>query len=93
VDYGSGIIFTEKIPNDDWKKFLIIDTRDPGQFAKNHIPRAINIEWRQVLAKRTSIQKDRPLIDLLQQRITICAGRFRHAGGRMGQPAHLARWL
>lgn len=62
VDYGGGVIFAEQIPKDDWKKFLVIDARDAGQFAKSHIPGAINIEWRQVLAKRTSIPKDRPVL-------------------------------
>lgn len=62
VDYGGGVIFAEQIPKDDWKKFLIIDARDAGQFAKNHIPGAINIEWRQVLAKRASIPKDKPVL-------------------------------
>lgn len=62
VDYGGGVIFAEQIPKDDWKKFLIIDARDAGQFAKSHIPGAINIEWRQVLAKRVSIPKDKPVL-------------------------------
>lgn len=62
VDYGGGVIFAEQIPKDDWKKFLLIDTRDAVQFTKSHIPGAINIEWRQVLAKRASIPKDRPVL-------------------------------
>ncbi len=62
VDYGGGVIFAEQIPKDDWKKFLVIDARDAGQFAKNHIPGAINIEWRQVLAKRDAIPKGKPVL-------------------------------
>lgn len=62
VDYGGGVIFAEQIPKDDWKKFLVIDARDAGQFSKSHIPGAINIEWRQVLAKRASIPKDKPVL-------------------------------
>jgi rhodanese-related sulfurtransferase len=62
VDYGGGVIFAEQIPKDDWSKFLVIDARDAGQFAKSHIPGAINIEWRQVLAKRSSIPKDKPVL-------------------------------
>ena len=62
VDYGGGVIFAEQIAKDDWKKFLVIDARDAGQFAKSHIPGAINIEWRQVLAKRASIPKDKPVL-------------------------------
>jgi rhodanese-related sulfurtransferase len=62
VDYGGGVIFAEQIPKADWQKFLIIDARDAGQFAKSHIPGAINIEWRQALAKRDAIPKDRPVL-------------------------------
>lgn len=61
VDYGGGVIFAEQIPKDDWKKYFVVDARDAGQFAKSHIPGAINIEWRQVLAKRASIPKDNPV--------------------------------
>jgi len=62
VDYGGGVIFAEQIPKEDWKKFLVIDARDAGQFSRNHIPGAINIEWRQILAKRASIPKDKPVL-------------------------------
>lgn len=62
VDYGGGVIFAEQIPKDDWKKFLVIDARDAGQYAKSHIPGAINIEWRQVLAKRNEIPRDKPVL-------------------------------
>ena len=62
VDYGGGVIFSEQIPKDDWKKFLVIDARDSAQFAKSHIPGAVNIDWRQVLAKRASIPKDKPVL-------------------------------
>jgi rhodanese-related sulfurtransferase len=62
VDYGGGVIFAEQIPADEWKKMLIIDARDAGQFAKGHIPGAINMDWRQILAKRSTIPKNRPVI-------------------------------
>ncbi len=62
VDYGGGVIFPEQIPKDDWKKFVLIDARDAGQFARGHIPGAINMDWRQVLAKRDSIPKDKPVL-------------------------------
>jgi rhodanese-related sulfurtransferase len=62
VDYGGGVIFAEQIPKDDWKKFVLIDARDAGQFAKGHIPGAINMDWRKVLAKRDSIPRDKPVL-------------------------------
>ncbi len=62
VDYGGGVIFAEQIPADEWKKMLVIDARDAGQFAKGHIPGAINMDWRQVLAKRNEIPKNKPVL-------------------------------
>lgn len=62
VDYGGGVIFAEQIPKEEWPKFMVIDARDPSQFAKGHIPGAINMDWRQVLAKRTTIPKNKPVL-------------------------------
>jgi rhodanese-related sulfurtransferase len=62
VDYGGGTIFPEQIPKTEYAKMLVIDTRDAAQFAKDHILGAINIEWRQVLAKSAQIPKDKPVL-------------------------------
>jgi rhodanese-related sulfurtransferase len=62
VDYGGGIIFAEQIPADEYKKMLIIDARDRAQFEKGHIPGAINIEWRRVLAQKNQIPKDKTVL-------------------------------
>jgi len=62
VDYGGATIFPEQIPKEDWKRFYVIDARDKDQFAKDHIPGAVNLEWRQVLAKRDSIPTDKSVL-------------------------------
>ncbi|TNF62539.1 MAG: rhodanese-like domain-containing protein [Burkholderiales bacterium] len=62
VDYGGGVIFAEQIPKDEWPKMVVIDARDAGQFARGHIPGAINMDWRQVLARRNEIPRDKPVI-------------------------------
>lgn len=62
VDYGGGVIFAEQIPKDEWPKMVVIDARDAGQFAKGHIPGAIHMDWRQVLAKRNEIPKNKPVL-------------------------------
>lgn len=62
VDYGGGVIFAEQIPKDDWKKLFVIDARDAGQFAKGNIPGSVNMDWRQVLARRNDIPKDRMVL-------------------------------
>ena len=62
VDYGGGVIFAEQIPKEEWSKIMVIDARDPAQFAKGHIPRAVNIDWRQVLTKRNDIPKNKMVL-------------------------------
>lgn len=62
VDYGGATIFPEQIPREDWRKFFVIDARDKDQFAKEHIPGAVNIEWRRTLAERSRIPKDKPVL-------------------------------
>lgn len=62
VDYGGATILPEQIPQEDWKRFHVIDARDKDQFARDHIPGAVNIEWRQVLAQRSAIPKDKSVL-------------------------------
>lgn len=62
VDYGGATIFPEQIPKEDWRKFHVIDARDKAQYAKEHIPGAVNLEWRQVLTQKASIPRDKPVL-------------------------------
>jgi len=62
VDYGGGVIFPEQIPRDEWPRIFVIDARDAGQFAKGHIAGAINMDWRQVLARRNEIPKNQSVL-------------------------------
>jgi len=62
VDYGGATIFPEQIPKEDWSRFHVIDARDKEQFDKEHIPGAVNLEWRQVLEKRATIPKDKSVL-------------------------------
>ena len=59
VEYGGGTILAQQIPAKDWQDFFIIDARNAAQYDKEHIPGAVNIEWRQVLARRSELPKDR----------------------------------
>ena len=62
VDANAGTILPEQIPSEDYKKFHVLDARDAGQFAKEHIPGAVNIEWRQVFAQRAKLPKDKTIL-------------------------------
>ncbi|MDP2025855.1 rhodanese-like domain-containing protein [Sulfuriferula sp.] len=61
-EYGSSLIWPEQIPKDDWNKVFIVDARDAAQFEKEHIPGAVNIEWRQAVARRAELPKDRMVV-------------------------------
>lgn len=62
TEYGSSIIWPEQIPEADWKNVMVIDARDAAQYAREHIPGAINIEWRKVPGQRQDIPKDRMVV-------------------------------
>lgn len=62
VDYMGGTIFPRQIAREDWKDYYVIDARDAEQHAKEHIPGAVNIDWRQVLARRGEFPKGKMIL-------------------------------
>ena len=62
ADANSGTIMAEQLAAEDYKKLLVLDVRDATQFAKDHIPGAMNIEWRQVFAQRAKLPKDKTIL-------------------------------
>jgi len=62
VDYMGGTIFPRQIPREEWKNFFVIDARDAEQYKKEHIPGAVNIDWRQVLARRNELPKGKMIL-------------------------------
>ena len=62
VDYMGGTILPRQIAREDWKDFYVIDARDAEQYQKEHIPGAVNIDWRQVLARRAELPRDKSIL-------------------------------
>ena len=62
VDYGGGTIFAEQIPKSEYPNMVIVDVREASQYAREHIPGAIHIEWRQVLAQSARIPKNQAVL-------------------------------
>jgi rhodanese-related sulfurtransferase len=62
VDANSGTLMAEQIPAEDYKRLFVLDVRDAGQFTQDHIPGAVNIEWRQVFAQRAKLPKDKTIL-------------------------------
>lgn len=54
-EYEGATILPEQIPAEDWKNIYVIDTRDADQYQKAHIPGAVNIDWRKLLARRSEL--------------------------------------
>ena len=61
-EYGGGVIFAEQIPKEEYENIMVIDARDADQFAKDHIPGAVNLEWRQVLNERDQLPDDKMVL-------------------------------
>lgn len=61
-EYGGGVIFAEQIPKEEYENIMVIDARDADQFAKDHIPGAVNIEWRQVMNERENLPDDQMVL-------------------------------
>lgn len=62
ANYEAGIILPEQLTEEIFNDVLFVDTRDAGQFAAGTIPGAVNIEWRQVLARRDELPTDRKVV-------------------------------
>lgn len=62
VDYNSGSILAEQISAEDWKRLYVIDVRDADQFEREHVPGAVNIEWRKVFTERGRLPKDKTIV-------------------------------
>jgi len=62
AEYSEGAISADQLASVDSGGILFIDARSRAQYDAGHIPGAINIEWRQVLARRDEIPADRPVV-------------------------------
>lgn len=60
--YEAGIIVPQQISKEVFESVVFIDTRDAGQFAKETIPGARNIEWREVLRRLSEIPQDKKVV-------------------------------
>lgn len=62
VDANAGTITPEQIGPEDLRKFWVLDVRDAAQFKQDHVPGAVNIEWRQVFAQRAKLPRDKTIL-------------------------------
>lgn len=62
ASYSAGAISPEQLEHEGYEGLYIVDTRNSGQFSSGHIPRAVNIEWRNILAHRHQLPTDKPIL-------------------------------
>jgi rhodanese-related sulfurtransferase len=62
AEYSEGSISTEQLASIESGEVYFVDTRNKGQYNEGHIPGAVNIEWRQILARRDEIPEDKPVV-------------------------------
>lgn len=59
VEFGGGIVLPKQIAGGEWKSYHIIDTRLAEDYATGHLDGARHIEWRNILARRSEIPRDK----------------------------------
>jgi rhodanese-related sulfurtransferase len=62
AEFGGGVVLSKQIAGGEWKSYQVIDTRLAEDYAAGHIDGAIHIEWRNVLARRHEIPRDKPVL-------------------------------
>jgi rhodanese-related sulfurtransferase len=59
--YSDGAITVLQIRN-DLDNFFIVDTRDAASYQASHLPKATNIEWRQIVSQVDALPKDKNIL-------------------------------
>jgi rhodanese-related sulfurtransferase len=62
AQYAEGTITPEQMSSLGLAAFHLVDTRSSELFDRGHIPGAVNIEWREVIAKRDRLPGDKPVL-------------------------------
>jgi rhodanese-related sulfurtransferase len=62
VDAHAGTVLSGQSSAEKPRRFHVLDVRDAGRLAKEHLPGAVGIEWRQVFAQLARLPKDKTLL-------------------------------
>lgn len=62
AEYAEGAITPEQMDSIGLQAFYLVDTRSKNQFDHSRIPGAVNIEWREIVAKRAQLPSDIPIV-------------------------------
>jgi len=61
-EYQGATIMPQQIPGEEYQNLFVVDARDAAQFEQEHIPGAVNIEWREVIERRDEIPTDQQVL-------------------------------
>ena len=62
AEYAEGAISVEQMLDLGLGSFFIVDTRMEKQYQDQHLPGAVHIEWREIVARDHEIPSDRPVV-------------------------------
>ncbi len=62
AEYSAGAISPDQLKSIGLAAFVVVDTRQKKHFATEHLPGAVNIEWREIVARRDEIPNDQPVV-------------------------------
>jgi len=62
AEYQGGNLLPEQIPAAQYPNLHIVDARRPEDYEVDRVPGAVNIEWRQLLARREELPRDRSVL-------------------------------
>ncbi len=62
ADYGGGAVTPEQIVQGEWETYSVIDTRSRERYETGHLPGAINVDWRELVARGNELPMNRLLL-------------------------------
>lgn len=60
--YADGAITAKQLSEVGLDQFYIVDARRAEDFEQDHLPAAVSIEWREILARRNELPTDKPVL-------------------------------
>jgi rhodanese-related sulfurtransferase len=62
AEYAEGAISAEQLIDVGLDAFLLVDTRMHSQFVRDHLPGAVNIEWREIVSREAEMLTNKPVL-------------------------------
>jgi rhodanese-related sulfurtransferase len=60
--YSEGSLSPKQLQEVGLESFYLVDSRRPADYQADHLPGAVNIEWREILERKSELPEDRPVL-------------------------------